>query len=66
MNAMSVIEKAVTDAYCEGSDYAGKPVAVRAEQARSGRRLLRTSFLWLGGLLVAAGTNLQSHAARSS
>jgi hypothetical protein len=66
MNAMSVIEKAVTDTYCESSDFAGKPVALRVEQARSGGRLLRTSFLWLGSLLVTAGTNLQSHAARSS
>ena len=66
MNAMSVIEKAVTDAYCGRSNVAGKPAAVRAEQDGSCRRLLRTSFLWLAGLLVAAGINLQSHAARSS
>ncbi|MGD2252018.1 MAG: hypothetical protein PVF70_03775 [Anaerolineales bacterium] len=66
MNAISVIEKAVTDAFCGKLDFAGKPVALQAEQARSGRRVLRTSFLWLGGLLVAAGTSLQTHAVRSS
>ncbi|MGD8554069.1 MAG: hypothetical protein PVJ07_09940 [Anaerolineales bacterium] len=66
MNAISVIEKTVTDVYCGELDFARKPRALRTEQARSGRRVLRTSFLWLGGLLVAAGTSLQSHAARSS